>query len=858
MDLLEGQTLAERSLSHPPMSLEETLSIGAQVADILACAHRQGLWHGEVKPSHVFLCRGGSVKLLDFDLAPSTGATQGRDIPIGSVVTMAPEQAAGHLEGMGPSSDVYSLGALLYGLLSGGYPHRGRTAEELLTLIRSVPAPSLGSVAPELPEQVCTVVDRALAFDPGSRPKDAGELGQQLRSLQGPMGDFTAASAPSGATSVRSAATAEMTQDTYLAVDPSALTPVVADPAEAGTPVVADPIEAISAPLVGQTTNLVGSVLADRYQVDRHMGSGGMGSVYQARHVHIKKVVAIKVLHPELSHDPEVVARFEREAVAAARIEHPNVAAAHDFGRLPDGSFFLVLEYVRGTSLRTELERQAPMPVERALGVARQICLALEAAHEAGIVHRDLKPENVMLVGTQVGEEVVKVLDFGIAKVTAEELGGPALTRAGTVFGTPEYMSPEQAAGHPVDARTDLYALGIMLYEMLSGATPFSDDNLVAVLTAQLTQPPPPLPDTVPEPVALLVSRLLAKAVDDRVPTAQQLRAEIDALGPGVRPPSGSKLLDRLGNVGDLPRKLDALRPKVESWIHAVRAHWPPKAWVLRGRRVPGWVVPVVGASALVVLLLTLASPSDSEPSPRPQGLVSRLLENTSAKLQQLTTRAEQGDRAAIAELSAWTPSELGRAQWLSLGRGHALLGDLPKSLSAYGRAIDSEPGLVTDPGLIDTLYRALSQRDDAPMALQFLQAHPSTPGADLLYETWSRLRSSRNKDDREIARQAHTLVGKPSVVGKFSQALKVALDLASARSCSQYRKLLPQAIDHADTRSLTLLRRLTRRSGCGFLRLGDCYGCLRGSGKLSQAIAAAAARPAPTFGPPQEPSKGN
>jgi serine/threonine-protein kinase len=226
--------------------------------------------------------------------------------------------------------------------------------------------------------------------------------------------------------------------------------------------------------------------VAERYRVIELLGSGGMGSVYRAEHVHMRKSVAFKLLHRELTHLSDIVARFEREAIAAARITHPNVAAATDFGRLPDGACYLVLEYVQGKSLRQCLLLAAPFDADRVLRIAKQIALALGAAHEAGIVHRDLKPENVMLVDGTAEPDFVKVLDFGIAKIhMPEQEGQPALTRMGTIFGTPEYMSPEQALGQSADARTDLYSLGIIIYEMLTGRTPFADKELVAVLTRQ-------------------------------------------------------------------------------------------------------------------------------------------------------------------------------------------------------------------------------------------------------------------------------------------------------------------------------------------------------------------------------------
>jgi serine/threonine protein kinase len=187
---------------------------------------------------------------------------------------------------------------------------------------------------------------------------------------------------------------------------------------------------------------MVGRVLAGRYRIEALLGMGGMGAVYRAEHVHMRKAVAVKILHREMTQLPEVVARFEREAVAAARITHPNVAAATDFGRLDDGSFYLALEFVEGRSLGQLIKKEGALAEERALGIARQIAEALAAAHAAGVVHRDLKPENVMLVSREGQPEFVKVLDFGIAKLRFESTGDQPLTQMGVVFGTPEYMSP--------------------------------------------------------------------------------------------------------------------------------------------------------------------------------------------------------------------------------------------------------------------------------------------------------------------------------------------------------------------------------------------------------------------------------
>ncbi len=299
----------------------------------------------------------------------------------------------------------------------------------------------------------------------------------------------------------------------------------------------------------------VGSVLADRYRIDALLGEGGMGRVYAAEHVLMRKRLAVKVLHRELTTVPEVVQRFEREAMAAANIDHPNVAAATDFGKLGDGAVFLVLEYVQGKNLRDEIAA-GPLGVERALHIARQIASALASAHALDIVHRDLKPENVMLVEKSGDPDFAKVLDFGIAKVPIGEATPGAqrsatpITKVGMVFGTPEYMAPEQALGQPVDGRADLYALGVITYEMVSGVRPFSSKSPVGILGQQLSKPPPPFAERAPgvivsPPVEQVIVRLLAKDAADRYQSALELVEALDGLL-GAPPTRGGRRFTQL------------------------------------------------------------------------------------------------------------------------------------------------------------------------------------------------------------------------------------------------------------------------------------------------------------------------
>jgi hypothetical protein len=289
-----------------------------------------------------------------------------------------------------------------------------------------------------------------------------------------------------------------------------------------------------------------GALIAERYRVEATLGEGGMGIVYLAEHVHIRKRVAIKVLLPKWTGTPEMIARFEREAVAAGAIAHPNVAAATDFGRLIDGSFFLVLEYLEGRTLRAELEGGALTPA-RTLQIARGIALGVGAAHAKGIVHRDLKPENVMLVARGGDPDFVKVLDFGIARLdgVGRPVNGQALTSAGAILGTPGYMAPEQVVGQAVDARPDLYAVGVMIFEMLTGSCPFSGGAVTVLrqhVTAEIPELPANLSASLDPRIGTILRRLLAKRPENRFANASDLIAALDECSKGYEPsgPPGS------------------------------------------------------------------------------------------------------------------------------------------------------------------------------------------------------------------------------------------------------------------------------------------------------------------------------
>ena len=266
-------------------------------------------------------------------------------------------------------------------------------------------------------------------------------------------------------------------------------------------------------------------LVANRFRVEREIGRGGMGTVYRATHLGLERPVAIKVLKPEFAADPEVGDRFMREARTMARLRHTGAAMIFDAGRLPDGRPFIVMEYVEGETLADALTKQERLRPERAVEIACAICDVLAEAHALGIVHRDLKPSNIMLNGRGVC-----LLDFGIAKVlatSADVTKTHATTESGLIIGTPRYMSPEQCLGQPVGPASDLYSVGVLLYEMLAGRPPFIDQLQSAVLVKQATAPAPPLVahcQDLPRRLALVVHTLLAKSPNDRPKTAHEAR----------------------------------------------------------------------------------------------------------------------------------------------------------------------------------------------------------------------------------------------------------------------------------------------------------------------------------------------
>ena len=356
---------------------------------------------------------------------------------------------------------------------------------------------------------------------------------------------------------------------------------------------------------------LIGRTIDGRYEVIALLGEGGMGQVYEVRHVSLDRRFAMKVLRRELAREEDLAARFIDEAKATAAVRHPNVVQITDFGKLETGAPYFVMELLVGETLGRIIKAGGPIPAARAVRIIQQVAGALAAAHAAGVVHRDLKPENVFLVGGVTGglaSADVRVVDFGAAKI----IGSSRITKQGVVFGTPHYMSPEQASGQPVDHRADIYALGVIMYEMFTGRVPFEADTYMGVLTQHMfVQPVPPskVSAAAKELGALedITLVCLAKKPEERYATMQEL---LDALAEVVRPgedggpessPRSSRRPSRIPS-GMRYRMADELEPPTLAEMRgAIDSLLPPR------RVVPwGWIAALAGVMAAAAITWAL------------------------------------------------------------------------------------------------------------------------------------------------------------------------------------------------------------------------------------------------------------
>jgi serine/threonine protein kinase len=554
MELVEGKDLREiwnqcvRTRTRIP--LDVALHVGREVARALSYVHSYGdlkLVHRDVAPPNILLSYFGEVKLTDFGLARSVLKQEhtAPGIVYGRASYLAPEQARGEVADS--RSDIYSLGIVLYELLTGSQYLQlgGLDAATAMSVIRHPRPVPPSAKAPWVVPELDAIVLRALAPTREQRYQTAEEMRQALSDViakSSPRADAERAAEFLRGLYGDGMRTEREERERILAETADTLPPEGDETTRVWTRPPEAPV-APGAPLTAPATpgDFTGRVVDGRYQILRKVGEGGMGTVYAGEHVGIGKAVAVKILHPAYSRQQDLVERFRREARAASRIGHPNIIDVTDFGATEDGCAYFVMELLDGIDLADVLSHERRLETTRAAEITVQICRALEAAHAAGVIHRDLKPENVFLVGRDGKADFVKVLDFGIARSLGRS--SRRLTNPGIAMGTPEYMAPEQASGGAADRRTDIYSVGALLYEMLTGTPPFA--GTVDGLARRLTELPPPpheIRPEVPEELGRVVLRALAPDPERRYQAMREMAYDLTRILRG-RPRAVAELL---------------------------------------------------------------------------------------------------------------------------------------------------------------------------------------------------------------------------------------------------------------------------------------------------------------------------
>ncbi|MCK6551438.1 protein kinase [Myxococcota bacterium] len=544
-----------------------------------------------------------------------------------------------------------------------------------------------------------------------------------------------------------------------------------------------------------------GEIIGERYRVLGPLGSGGMGTVYRVEHTLMAKEMAMKLLRPELSIIPQIVERFEREARSASKLDNAHIVRVTDFGRAPNGALYLVMELLDGEALSARIAR-GPVPVDEALGLADQILDALEHAHANGVVHRDLKPDNIMLVPRD-GRTVLKILDFGLAKMTGPDDRGATLTQAGMVFGTPRYMAPEQAAAEPVDLRTDLYAVGVILFELLSGRPPFTSTNAVELLTAHLTQQPPPLevPGAAPEILEKLreiVRKSMAKHKLERFQTATELREALAACWDPASPPV---------SFSRVPRAVSMPRPVTPQ---APGASTTPTPATEGARRVP--LFAALGLAAVVAIgamILWGSEGSVSEPT---------MIERAERAL---ATGDLPAARAILGQLAAKNADD--PRTNLLVGHLDYAQGELDAAVIAYKKALEKDGDVAADPVLAANTKKIIEKNQKAGGTLvTALALHATSGGAALLADVAENAPVQRM---RSHAFQALERLGETHRLDLFTY-LSGELEKVRAESCKTRKWYIDRLAALDDPRALPVLKRERGRRG-GLFNLEDVNGCM-------------------------------
>ncbi len=536
-----------------------------------------------------------------------------------------------------------------------------------------------------------------------------------------------------------------------------------------------------------------------------------MGCVYLAEHIAIKRPVALKLLHPEVEGIDDVSLRFEREAFAIGRVDHPNCVGVSDFGRLEDGTLYMVLEVLDGASLFEILVRERRIGWKRAVHIARHVLSALACAHEAGVVHRDVKPENVILVEQDGDPDFAKILDFGIAKLfdgANLPSGDPRLTQLGVTLGTPTYIAPEQAFGQPIDARADLYSLSVMLFEMITGEPPFDADEVVALLSMHASAEVPRIRDLAPDahvPKALeaLIRQGLEKKKEDRPASAEVYIARIDAIvereakSPSVFPEGESGLREIQSIVAG--RMRDSLEPV---------------ARVVTQKKTPTQVVATVLTFLLLIGVFAFAFGSrgpDYLPTRSRLPLIPQKHGPEAEAAAELLSQGRPNEAAAYLNEHKKEVREKPYAQMV-LGHAHASAQRNILALKAYETAVRLEPKLANDELMRMNLALMLDKKAPGVVdaALGFMAALAVDLGDDDAEDDLVRLASA---DDVLFRRQQAREVAEEAGLGdEIDRLTSYTLDLRQGETCADRKEAVAKLRALGDKKAIPSLEAAQKR----------------------------------------------
>ncbi|HTJ47622.1 MAG TPA: protein kinase [Kofleriaceae bacterium] len=577
----------------------------------------------------------------------------------------------------------------------------------------------------------------------------------------------------------------------------------------------------------------IGMVIDGRYRLDALVGRGGMGVVYKAEHVAIRRTVALKLLHSSLAGVPELRSRFEREALAIGKIEHPNCVNVSDFGSLEDGSLYLVMEYLEGRSLGEVLEQEHHLRPRRALRILRHVLTGLGHAHASGIVHRDIKPDNVVLVPTGA-EEVAKILDFGIAKV----IGGDVreedvkLTQAGVAFGTPVYMSPEQALGNPVDGRADLYAASVMAFEALTGRPPFFSDDKLEVMSMHTTRDVPSMRETleeagypgasVPAPVEELVRRGLAKRPIDRWASAEAYIAALDEVlldlaleaAPDTPVPEMVEPRTHTGHTGEHP----LITTTGSSMIRGAIATAPsvpaeplrsmPVELLNKKKKKPGaskmLFVFAGGAAVAVIAAVAIVwgtSGGDDEAAAPPATPIA-------ARAKQ---QLDQGNTAGAIKMLEAQKDKIAKdaSAQLVLGTAYAAKSDNAHAIEAYKRALALDPLVGKDDKLRANLRAISEDKSEPPTAMAAFEVSITTLHDDTARDRLIAMASGQDPKLRPAAEKEARSLG---FAGQVDWLAAYSLDLDQGEQCMDRKEAVANLHALGDPRAIPALEKAVKK----------------------------------------------